>query len=230
MFPLWCVSTFQQICQTHHLDREACQVVNLQVLTRLSAWENFIEFWCHESLKTYSSKIHHSWFHTTQWFDLYHPVAPLPHSDTPLFLPHVCTTGLHLGSLLSTACLSTRTCPLPVPLLPIGSGYFRAKLFPVSIPHLSHPIYSSCLHRLWRWKRPNVTKYQHIKFRREGITQMKEYKIHNVMTTKPLSTSTDRFREVRLQICTLKYWHRLETKKNVLWDFFILNLPYKWST
>ena len=38
--------------------------------------------------------------------------------------------------------------PSPSPLLPIGSGYFRAKLFPISKPHLSHPVYSSCLHRL----------------------------------------------------------------------------------
>jgi hypothetical protein len=35
--------------------------------------------------------------------------------------------------------LCTRTHPYPVTLLPIGSGYFRAKPFPVSIPrHFSN--------------------------------------------------------------------------------------------
>jgi hypothetical protein len=33
----------------------------------------------------------------TQYFDLYHQMAPFPHSNTMPFLPHVCTTGHHLG-------------------------------------------------------------------------------------------------------------------------------------
>jgi hypothetical protein len=40
--------------------------------------------------------------------------APPPRSDAGLFLPHVLTTGPHLGSLPSTACSSTRTRPLLV--------------------------------------------------------------------------------------------------------------------
>jgi len=120
-------------------------------------------------------------------------MAPLTHSDTAPFLPHIRTTGLHLGSLPSTVCLSTQTRLFPIPLLPIGSVYFRAKRFLITIPHLSHPVYSSSLHRLCRWKRPNLPKCQHIKFRCRGITQMKEYKIHNVMMTKPLAMSTDIF-------------------------------------
>ena len=35
------------------------------------------------------------------------------------------------GALPSTARLSTQIRPYPVTLLPIGSGYFRAKPFPV---------------------------------------------------------------------------------------------------
>ena len=35
---------------------------------------------------------------------------------------------------------------------------------------LSHPGYSSCLHRLWRQKRQGVPKRRHMKFRRLGIT------------------------------------------------------------
>ena len=49
----------------------------------------------------------------TQYFDLYHPMAPLPHSDTGFSFTCVHTTGLLLGSLPSTACFSTRTRPLP---------------------------------------------------------------------------------------------------------------------
>jgi hypothetical protein len=64
--------------------------------------------------------------------------------------------------------------PYPAPLLPIGSGYFRTKSFPLKIPQQSHPGYSSCLHGLWRWN--SVPKRRHIKFRRRGITQKKEYK------------------------------------------------------
>jgi hypothetical protein len=33
----------------------------------------------------------------------------------------------------------------------------------------------SCLHYLWRWNRQNFPKCRHIKFRRRGITQKKEY-------------------------------------------------------
>jgi hypothetical protein len=51
----------------------------------------------------------------TQQIYYHHPIALLPRSDTARFLPHVCTTGLHLGSLLSTSCFSTLTLPLLVP-------------------------------------------------------------------------------------------------------------------
>jgi len=49
----------------------------------------------------------------------------VPIADSHIYLWPSC------GLLPSTACFSTRTCPHPVTLLPIGSGYFRAKPFPV---------------------------------------------------------------------------------------------------
>jgi len=42
-----------------------------------------------------------------------------------------------VGSSPSTACFYTRTHPYPVALLPISSGYFWAKPFPVQIPQHS---------------------------------------------------------------------------------------------
>jgi hypothetical protein len=39
----------------------------------------------------------------------------------------------------------------------------------------SRPSYASCLHHLWRCKRQGVPKLRHIKYRRLGITQQKEY-------------------------------------------------------
>jgi len=45
------------------------------------------------------------------------------------------------GVLPSTACFSTRTLPSPVTLLPIGSGYFRAKPFSrINTPTFSTPV------------------------------------------------------------------------------------------
>jgi len=35
----------------------------------------------------------------------------------------------------------------------------------------------SILHHLWRWNRQSVPKRRHIKFRRRGITQKKEFSI-----------------------------------------------------
>jgi len=38
----------------------------------------------------------------------------------------------------------------------------------------------SCLNKPWRWDRQSVPKRRHIKFRRRGIAQKKEYNIHNM--------------------------------------------------
>jgi len=37
-----------------------------------------------------------------------------------------------------------------------------------------------CSHNLRRWNRQNIPKRRHIQFRRRGITQKKEYNIHNM--------------------------------------------------
>jgi hypothetical protein len=100
----------------------------------------------------------------TQQFDLYHPVASHPRSDTAQFLPHVLTTGLRLGSMLSTACFSTWTRPLPVP-----PSFWLAQ------SNLYLHKYPSYLILLWRWDWQRVPKHLHIQFIRRGIAQKKEY-------------------------------------------------------
>ena len=77
----------------------------------------------------------------TQQFDLYHPVAALPHSDTAPFLPHILATGLHLGSLPSTSCFSTQTCSLlrPPPTC-LAQAVFEANLFLYKYPSNRIPI------------------------------------------------------------------------------------------
>jgi hypothetical protein len=40
---------------------------------------------------------------------------------------------------------------------------------------------SSCSHDLWRWHRQSVLKHHHIEFRCWGITQKREYNIHNMV-------------------------------------------------
>jgi hypothetical protein len=52
----------------------------------------------------------------TRLFDLYHPMAPHPHSDTGPFLPHIVLLASTWGPLPSTAWFSTRTTPPPRPL------------------------------------------------------------------------------------------------------------------
>ena len=71
--------------------------------------------------------------------------GPRPHPETVLFLSHICITGLHLGSLPSTAHFSTRTCPLPITPPTDWLRHFWAKPFPVKILQQSHPGYFSCL-------------------------------------------------------------------------------------
>ena len=86
----------------------------------------------------------------------------------------------HLGPLPSTACSSTRTCPLPIPS-------------PSDWPRLLLSQTFTCINTLailfwlfFLFERPmkmgkGVPKCQHIKFTCQGITQKKEYNIHNSM-------------------------------------------------
>jgi hypothetical protein len=112
--------------------------------------------------------------HGTQQFDLYRHMAPLPHSGTAPFLPHILTTGLHLGSLPSAACFSPRTRPLPV-----SFRLAQANFNPI-FPRINNPTISS---RLFFLLTPpmkmeqSVPKRWCIKFRLRGITQKQEYNV-----------------------------------------------------
>jgi hypothetical protein len=68
-------------------------------------------------------------------------MAPLPHSDTALFLPHLCTTSLHLGSLKSIASFYTRT-PRPTgqPSFRLAEAIFEPILFPYKYPNNFIPV------------------------------------------------------------------------------------------
>jgi hypothetical protein len=57
-------------------------------------------------------------------------MGPLPHFDTTPFHPHT-YSGLHLGVLAVHSLFLCSDLPHPHPLLPIGSGSFRAKPFPI---------------------------------------------------------------------------------------------------
>jgi hypothetical protein len=63
--------------------------------------------------------------------------------------------------------------------------------------------YSSCLHHLWRWNWQSVPKHRHIKFRRRGITQKKEYKNLFLLTNIFL-----------ISICFFLFWKKIITFKN----------------
>jgi hypothetical protein len=89
----------------------------------------------------------------TQYFDLYHPMAPLPPSDTASFLPHIPTTGLHLGVFALHSLFLYSDTPLtrqpPINCLSL----FLSQTFSRKILQQPHPDYSSRLHCLGRWKR-----------------------------------------------------------------------------
>jgi hypothetical protein len=66
----------------------------------------------------------------TQQFDLCHPTAHTDKSHISLTYPPVAS----MWDITLHYLLCNRTHPYPVTLLPTGSGYFRAKPFPVCIP------------------------------------------------------------------------------------------------
>jgi len=86
--------------------------------------------------------------------------------------------GLHVGRCPPQPVSLLGPSPHALTLLPIGSGYFRTKLFPVYIPHHFLLIYSFCL-PAYEDGTDRVPKRRHIKFSRRGITQNKAYKIQN---------------------------------------------------
>jgi len=101
-------------------------------------------------------------------------MAPLPHLTTEPFFPHILATGLHLGSLPSTACSCTWKRPFPIlpffwlaqtvssrtftctNTLPISSQLFFLLTPPMKM--------GQC-----------VPQRHRVKFRCWGITQNKEY-------------------------------------------------------
>jgi len=72
----------------------------------------------------------------TQEFDLYHPMAPLPHSDKAPFLPHIHTTSLPLASFLYSLLGHG-----PSPVTPPTDWHrlFSSQTFSCIITQLSHP-------------------------------------------------------------------------------------------
>ena len=117
---------------------------------------------------------------------LYHPIAPLPRSDKTPFLHHIRTTGLHLVSLPSTACISTRTRPLPVsPSSDWLRLFWGHTFYRINTPKISSRLGLAWLGltQLFFLLTPSmkmessVPKRRHTKFRHQGITQKKEYKI-----------------------------------------------------
>jgi hypothetical protein len=82
--------------------------------------------------------------------------------------------------LPSTACSSTQTCPLPIPSPYNWPRLLMSQTFNGISTLTIFPDYSSCSNKLCRWNRHSVLKRQHIKFRCRGLTQKKEYNIHNM--------------------------------------------------
>ena len=118
----------------------------------------------------------------TQYFDLYHQMAPLPHSDTAPFLPHIRTTGLHLGGFCPPQPVSLpRHAPSPPPSFRLAHAICKPNLLPYKYPK-NLIGYSSCLHHLWTWNRQSVQKHWHIKLWRQWITQKKEYSIRHYVS------------------------------------------------
>jgi hypothetical protein len=84
----------------------------------------------------------------------------------------ILSTGLHLGSLPSTACFSTRTRSLSVTPPCDWLMLFSSQTF----SRINTPTISSA----YEAGRDSVPKRRHIKFRGRGITQKKEHNIQNM--------------------------------------------------
>ena len=85
--------------------------------------------------------IHNSLISTIPWL----PFLTLTQhcfSLTALFLPHICTTGLHSESLPSTVCLPTRTRPFPVPAPSDWLWLFLSQTFShINTPTISYQLF-----------------------------------------------------------------------------------------
>jgi hypothetical protein len=99
----------------------------------------------------------------TQYFDLYHQMTPLPHSDTETFLPHICTTGLHLGVFAPHSLFLYSDTPPPCPpSFRLAQAIFKPNLFPCKYPNNLIPVIL-----------PAYTAYEH----RTECSETSAYKI-----------------------------------------------------
>jgi hypothetical protein len=69
--------------------------------------------------------------------------------------------------------------PTLSPSFLLAQAIFEPNLFPYKFPNISQPQSFFTPTCLWRWNRQSAPKRQHIKFRRQGITQKKAYNIQN---------------------------------------------------
>jgi hypothetical protein len=104
-------------------------------------------------------------------------MAPLPHSDTGLFLPYIVvllrafTQGLALHSLS----LYSDTPPPHPSSFQLAQASFEPNLYLCKYPSILVPVILLVHMTYVRWNRQSVPKHQHIKFRL--ITEKKEYKV-----------------------------------------------------
>ena len=83
------------------------------------------------------------------------------------------------GSLLSTACFCTLTCPYPVTPLPTGSGYFEPTFSLIISQHFSNLVHSTHTYLPMKMEQTEWSERRHLKFIRRGITPKKAYNIQN---------------------------------------------------
>jgi len=76
------------------------------------------------------------WPPETQQFDLYQPMAPVPHPNIEPFLPHIHTTGLYLGVFALHSLLLYSDMPPPCPpSFRLAQAIFKPYLFPYKYPN-----------------------------------------------------------------------------------------------
>ena len=114
----------------------------------------------------------------TKYFDLYHPMTPLPHSDTEPILHHI----------LTLASTWVRRLPQPVSLLghafyPYPSFWLNHNILEPDLSLINTPTISTRLFFLLTppmQMEQRVPKRRHIKLRLRGFTQKNE---HNTQST-----------------------------------------------